>query len=93
VRTAVEKTILLYSMADDFAPTMDAYRRQCMDRTLEAIEGVRYTLHSHIERFIVVVPADFTTSHKIYSFSNFVNQLDGDDLTVGMIYQQWGMFR
>jgi len=67
VRTAVEKTCLLDSMADDFAPAMDAYGSQSMDCTLKAIERVRDTMHGHIERFIIVVSADFTTSHKINS--------------------------
>jgi hypothetical protein len=63
VCTAVEKTILLDSMTDDFATTVDAYGCQCVDCALEAIKRVRYTLHGHIERFIVVVSADFATSH------------------------------
>jgi hypothetical protein len=67
VRAAVEKALLLDSMADDFTPAMDAYGRQCMDGALEAIERMRFALHGHIERFIVVVPANFTTSHKINS--------------------------
>jgi hypothetical protein len=83
VCTTIEKTRLLDSMANDFAPAMDTYGRQPMNCTLEAIERVRDTLHGHIERFIVVVPADFTTSHKINSLLFGVNQIDGLILLLG----------
>jgi hypothetical protein len=67
VRAAVKNIIALNSMTYDFAATMGARGRQRMDGTLEAVERVHYALLYHVERFIVVVSADFTTRHKIIS--------------------------
>ncbi|HSB67305.1 MAG TPA: hypothetical protein VLD65_12065 [Anaerolineales bacterium] len=57
-------------MTDYFATTVGARGRQRMNGTLEAIKRMHYTLPDHVERFIVVVSADFTTRHKIISFFN-----------------------
>lgn len=35
-----------------------------MDRTLEAVEDVRFVFESDLERLVVVIPAMFTLGHK-----------------------------
>jgi hypothetical protein len=63
VRATVESVADLHAMADDLAPAMFASRGQSVDRTLEAIEGVRATAHDHLEGFVVVIAADFALRH------------------------------
>jgi hypothetical protein len=42
---------------------MLALRRQTVDRALEAVEDVHITLNVHLERHVVVVPANLTVRH------------------------------
>ena len=42
-----------------------------MDRTLEAVEDVRFVFEPDLERLVIVVSAMFTLSHKICSFLIF----------------------
>jgi hypothetical protein len=51
-------------MTNDFAPAVIAFGSYHMDRTLEAVEDVRFVLESDLERFVVVVSAMFTPGHK-----------------------------
>jgi hypothetical protein len=43
-------------VADNFASAVIAFWRDHMDRTLEAVEDVRFVLEPDLERFVVVVP-------------------------------------
>jgi len=56
-------------VADDFAPAMIAFRRDYVDRTLEAVEDVRFALEPDLERLVVVVSAMFTLSHEFLFLS------------------------
>jgi hypothetical protein len=47
-------------MTDDTTAAMGAGWRKGMDRTLEAIEDVCLTAHSHLETFIVRIATYFT---------------------------------
>jgi hypothetical protein len=60
---AVKGAFGFYPMANDLAPTVLAYRRQLVNRALEAVERMGVTGGDHLEREIVVVAADFTSSH------------------------------
>ena len=51
-------------MTDDFAPAVIAFGSYHMDRTLEAVEDVRFVFEPDLERFVVVVSAMFTLGHK-----------------------------
>ena len=51
-------------MTDDFAPAVIAFRSYHMDRTLEAVEDVRFVFEPDLERLVVVVSAMFTLGHK-----------------------------
>src|SRR5215510_9455497 len=50
-------------MADHAATAMFAHRCERMNRAFEAVEGVRASVHHHLERLVVIVPADFTFGH------------------------------
>src|SRR5215207_2208914 len=68
VGTAVDRAARFHTMADDFAATVLAARRERVHRTLEAIEGVRIApRHGHFKRLIVLVAADFTSGHFYHS--------------------------
>jgi hypothetical protein len=58
-------------MTNDFAPAVIAFRSYHMDRTLEAVEDVRFVFEPDLERLVIVVSAMFTLSHKICSFLIF----------------------
>jgi len=51
-------------VADDFASAVIAFGRDHMDRTLEAVEDVRFVLQPDLERLVVVVSAMFTLCHE-----------------------------
>jgi len=65
--TTVEGSILLHTMPHDANAAGVAGRRQRMDRTLEAIEGPLLITGKHLKRLVIIVPADFTASHR-FSF-------------------------
>ena len=52
-----------HAMADDFAATMTALRREDLDRALEAVKDMLLPLGQDLEGFIVVVPAQLTFRH------------------------------
>jgi hypothetical protein len=60
---------ILHAVSDDFAPAMIAFWRDHVDRTLEAIEDVRFALERDLKRLVVVVPAMFTPSHEFLFLS------------------------
>ena len=51
-------------MTDNFAPAVIAFRSYHVDRTLEAVEDVRFVFEPDLERLVVVVSAMFTPGHK-----------------------------
>jgi hypothetical protein len=60
---AEEGSVGFNAVPDHFAPAMSARWSQRMNRTLEAIEGMRTTLHGYLECFIVLVTTGFTLCH------------------------------
>src|SRR5262245_43924004 len=58
VRAAVVELATLDAVADDAGAAVVADRREQLDRTLEAVEDVRFAAHDHLERLLVVVAAD-----------------------------------
>src|SRR6185437_3974615 len=63
IGAAVERAFALDAVSDDFAAAVRARGRKRVNRALERVEGVGFTLHGHGERFVVVVPAHFTFCH------------------------------
>jgi len=51
-------------MTDDLAPAVIALRSYHMDRTLKAVEDVRFVFEPDLECFVVAVSAMFTLGHK-----------------------------
>src|SRR5262245_8041733 len=61
VVAAVEDAVGLQPMTQNPAMAVRAGGRQRVGRALEAVEHVPFTRHRHLERLVVVVPADLAT--------------------------------
>jgi hypothetical protein len=61
--TAVERLLRLDAMTDDLAAAVIAHWSQFVYGTFEAVERMTLTGRDYLEGEIVVVPADFTSSH------------------------------
>jgi hypothetical protein len=59
----IEGALCLYPVANDLAPAMLAHRGQFVNRALEAVERVGVTGSDHLEGQVVVISANFTSSH------------------------------
>src|SRR5688500_11331082 len=53
----------LQSVSHDPAPAVRTFRRQRVDRALEAVEGVRLAGHHDLERLVVLVATGFAALH------------------------------
>ena len=51
------------AVAHDTAIAVGTNRRQGVDRTLEAIEGVALSAHDNLKRLVIVVLANFACRH------------------------------
>src|SRR3954467_7142659 len=51
------------AVTDDVAIAVVAFGRQRVDRALETVERVTFTLGDDLERFLVIVAADFAACH------------------------------
>ena len=51
------------TVTDDLASAMFAFRGQRVDGAFKAIEIMRCSRDKHLDRFVVFVSADFTTTH------------------------------
>jgi hypothetical protein len=63
MRAAVDCPVRLDTMPDHGAVTVSATRREGVNCAFKAVEGVTCTVSHHLERFVVVISADFATSH------------------------------
>ena len=63
VDTTEDLSVRFDAVADDTAVAMGAYRRQRVDRALEAIENVTLTAHDHFKRLVIFVLANFAFGH------------------------------
>ena len=63
VRAAEDPALGFDPVTDDAAAAVRALRRQFVDRTLEAVEGVRRACRAYLERLIVLVSADVASRH------------------------------
>jgi hypothetical protein len=70
VCAAVKGAIRLDSVADNFAPTVPADRRQRMNRAFETVIHVRFTAHGDLECFVVSVAAHLTSIHSSPHFGS-----------------------
>ena len=51
------------TVTDNFATAVFAFRGQGVDGAFEAVEIMRCSRDNHLDRFVVFVSADFTTTH------------------------------
>ena len=63
MNTAINTAVLLNSVSDNFASAVRTNRRQSVDRTLETVEGVMFSLHHHVEGLVILVFANFACRH------------------------------
>jgi hypothetical protein len=63
VDAAENLAISFNAVPDDPAVAMRANRRQCVDRALEAIEGVVRPVNDHFKRLVVFIFANFACRH------------------------------
>src|SRR5688572_24252323 len=63
MRTAEKFATGFHAVADDLAMAVTALRRECVNRTLETVEGVGLVVLDGFERLVVVVAADFASRH------------------------------
>src|SRR5215210_5577131 len=69
---AVERAVCLDAVPNHPDPAILADRGERVDRTLEAVEGVRVpTGHRDGDRLVVIVAADFTLGHSSTPFRRF----------------------
>jgi hypothetical protein len=59
------RSISFHAVADDSALAMLAPRRECVNRTFEAVKRVPLARHGDLKRLVVVVPANFANAHRI----------------------------
>jgi len=64
VRTAVERSMCLDSVPDDFAAAVFADRREFLNSALERIENVRATGGNHLKGQLIFVSAHFAFRHR-----------------------------
>jgi hypothetical protein len=57
--TAVDFAVGFDAVADHVAIAMGAFGRQCVDRTLETVEGMMFATSDNFESFVVFVTANF----------------------------------
>jgi hypothetical protein len=55
-----------HAMTDDFAAAVLALRRHDRNGALEAVKRVRPAILRQLKRFVVVVAAEFTFSHRTF---------------------------
>ncbi len=65
VGAAINRSGDFDSVAYDLTITVSASRSQGMDSALEAVEGHRPSGLTDLERFVVVVPANIASSHRV----------------------------
>lgn len=59
MRAAIERAPGFDAVTDDAAAAVAAFRRECVDGALEAIEVVRNAVDDDLNRFVVFVAATF----------------------------------
>lgn len=63
MHAAEDAVFFFHSVADDPGSALGTFRRERADRAFEAIEDVFLAFHRDLERFVVVVSADFALRH------------------------------
>lgn len=57
-----------YAVADNFAPTVVAFRCRHGDRAFEAVEDMPIAVLHDFKRLVIIIPAKFTFWHGFASF-------------------------
>jgi hypothetical protein len=65
VGTAIEFLVGLDAVTDDPASTVMTMRCQPLNSTLEAVECESFVVHDYLERQVIIVATNFTTSHDV----------------------------
>jgi hypothetical protein len=68
--TAENFVTFLQTVTDDATTAAGAGRRERVYRTFKAVKRMALSFHDHVERFVVVVSADFTFGHWTEMFWN-----------------------
>ena len=64
-----ERAFLFEPVADYVNAAMPASWSECVDRTFEAVKGVRSAVHDHLKGLVVIVSAGFASCHKGLPFA------------------------
>jgi hypothetical protein len=78
---AKKSTTIFQAVTYDMRPAMRAGRCQRADRTFEAVEEVTFSIHSHLEAFVIVVSARLANRHdvtSIFGLGTFLRGMPGD---------------
>jgi len=67
MRAAEESPADLYSVPDHPATAVLANRRQSLNGTLKAVEGVLRTRRPHLKALVILVPANLALGHSEFS--------------------------
>jgi hypothetical protein len=63
VRAAEKLSLRFIAMAHDLAAAVSAARSQHVDCAFKAVEGVRLSIHNHLEGLIILISARVTACH------------------------------
>jgi hypothetical protein len=63
--TAEDFAFFFNAVANNPTPAVRTLGRQGMNCALEAVEHMRLAGEGHLERFVVIISANFTESHKM----------------------------
>ena len=66
---AIDRAIGLDAVPHDFAAAVGTLGRQGVDGALERVEGVALAVHFHGEGLVIVVAAQFSLRHDLFSLS------------------------
>jgi hypothetical protein len=69
VPAAKDQPACLSTVSYDLDAAVGAGRRECLYRTLEAVEHVRISILDNFEGFVVLVTTNFALSHSDHSVS------------------------
>jgi len=67
MRAAEESPADLYAMPDHLATAVLANRRQGLNCTLKAVEGMLRTRRPDLKALVILVPANFALGHSEFS--------------------------
>jgi hypothetical protein len=67
---AIDRAVGFDAVPNDVAIAVGTLGRQCVDRALEAVERMALALGNNLERFVIIVSANFAACHGSSSSQN-----------------------